>query len=190
MSGTGVEHLDSARHKHLGTDKEGPWQKEEIDIKSEGRKYSYKIKRDDSLIQSLSVSPDIFSPNGDGRRETTKISFVSLKRGAKYEVSIKDNNSTIVKTYTGKLKGGNTEVNLEWDGKNNAGVKSPDGKYTVKAKILKKHSKKKTEDEVSLTLDTTAPEEVTGIKVVQTSTNITMSWQADNQADTLKYKIT
>ncbi|MCK5494674.1 MAG: hypothetical protein KAJ14_16310, partial [Candidatus Omnitrophica bacterium] len=54
LSGTGVE--------HLGTDREGPWQKKETDIKSEGRKYSYKIKRDDSLIQNLSVSPDIFSP--------------------------------------------------------------------------------------------------------------------------------
>ena len=172
LSGTGVE--------HLGTDREGPWQKKETDIKSYGRKYSYKIKRDDSLVQGLTASPDIFSPNGDGRRETTKISFVSLQRGAKYEVSIKNNNDTIVKTYSGKLKGRNTEVNLEWDGKNNAGVKCSDGKYTVKAKILKKHTKKKREDEVSLTLDTTAPLKVTGIKVVQTSTNITMSWQSTN----------
>lgn len=76
-------------------------------------------------IISLSDSPDPFSPNGDGVRETTAISG-KFNHICNWNIDIKNLAASIVRTFSGT----GTSVSVIWDGKNNLGIRVPDGIYT------------------------------------------------------------
>jgi RHS repeat-associated protein len=77
-------------------------------------------------IGQVAVTPEVFSPNNDGRKDTVSIS-AGLSRESAWRVDISDTNQTIVKTYSGL---GQT-IGLTWDGQQDDGGQAGEGWYTV-----------------------------------------------------------
>lgn len=76
-------------------------------------------------IGSLKDSPDPFSPNGDGAKDTTTIS-ATFNKPVTWQLQIKDPSVSVVRTFTGS----GTTVNQVWDGRTSTGVLIPDVTYT------------------------------------------------------------
>ncbi len=76
-------------------------------------------------ISSISDSPDPFSPNADGRLETTTLK-ATLNHTANWTLQIKTSSLSVIRTFTGS----GTSVNQVWDGKDSSGVRAADGIYT------------------------------------------------------------
>jgi flagellar hook assembly protein FlgD len=76
------------------------------------------------------VSPSPFSPNGDGRRDTTATTF-TLPDSETVSYQVLNNSDQVVRgpVSFGTLASGTHAY--AWNGRNNAGVRVPDGTYTV-----------------------------------------------------------
>jgi sugar lactone lactonase YvrE len=82
------------------------------------------------VVDSLVVSPNPFSPNGDGMNDTTQISFINLEPAA-VDLQILTANGAIVRSLLHDQLlgvGGHTQV---WDGKNTLGQYVSQGEYFV-----------------------------------------------------------
>lgn len=107
-----------------------------------------------SSIVGLYKSLDIFSPNGDGIRDTVELNYRVLEP-VHLEFTIRDSEGHTVRTYT-KTHIEPTSDYISWDGRNEAGVVVPDGKYTMQV----------FDYEFTVELDATPPD-----------TTFTRSWQ-------------
>ena len=86
-------------------------------------------------ITNVSISPNPFSPNDDGIKDTTTVSF-SLSGAASGEnkVEVRDSSGTLVRVLDDEISpsGGQDGANtVSWDGKNEAGGVVSDGYYFV-----------------------------------------------------------
>lgn len=70
------------------------------------------------------VSAAAFSPNGDGRKDSTTLS-TTFSETVSWTLSIRDSAGTRVRAYTGR----GTQMSATWDGRNAAGTVVPDGTY-------------------------------------------------------------
>lgn len=77
--------------------------------------------------QNALVSPEVISPNGDGKDDTTTISATFTER-TQWQLDIL-NSSNVVAF---RARGQALSLSYVWDGKNLSGVKVPDGTYTYK----------------------------------------------------------
>ena len=73
------------------------------------------------------VSPAPFSPNGDGVKDKTTAA-AGLSEEADWTVTVKNSAGTVVRTMTGS----GAAVAAAWDGRDDAGVRCPDGAYTLR----------------------------------------------------------
>jgi subtilase family serine protease/fibronectin type 3 domain-containing protein len=74
------------------------------------------------VIADLSVAPDPFSPNGDGRRETATVNFTLLKNAElTLQVLRNDPAHTVVRTLLNKTAYVTGNFNVVWNGKTDAG---------------------------------------------------------------------
>jgi len=83
-----------------------------------------------NLIKDLSVAPKLFSPNNDGKLDSTSIKY-ELTDTCLINIDMTDSAGTLKKTYTSVTPSGGTYTYV-WDGKDNAGNIVPDDVYTVK----------------------------------------------------------
>lgn len=82
-------------------------------------------------LGALAISNPVFSPNGDGARDTTTFSAAVNLPDATWTVELRDGIGTLVRTATGS---GN--VGFVWDGRDNGGSVVPDGPYGVAVSVV------------------------------------------------------
>lgn len=108
-----------------------------------------------TLIAAASLSPDLFSPNGDGRLDQTELKL-TLLRAAQVDVQVRDGSDSVVATLAAAqpLPAGLTA--LSWDGSSAQAL--ADGSYRVHISARDAADPGQSEAvQLSLLRDTTAP---------------------------------
>ena len=82
------------------------------------------VERGD-LLESLSATPDIFSPNGDGRRETATLGY-TLRRAARAFFEVRDSKGRVRAFETGEERAAGAWSHV-WDGTRASGEPAADG---------------------------------------------------------------
>src|SRR6185503_1109048 len=87
-------------------------------------------------LGQLAATPDLFSPNGDGRRESTSIAYTLVGTG---RVTLAVTTSGEVPATVRLLEPGIEHppgaYTFVWDGLSDAGVAAPDGEYRVHIRV-------------------------------------------------------
>lgn len=79
-----------------------------------------------------SLANEIFSPDGDGRKDTLKIATSNSTRETEWRARILDEKNSVVKTFTWNgFFAGKQNSSFEWNGSTDNGNKAPDGKYSL-----------------------------------------------------------
>ncbi len=110
---------------------------------------TFTIDNTDPTIDAYTIDNVIFSPNGDGVKETVSIDL-AFSESVQYDIEIIDSIGIVVESWTG------TAINPEakvWDGTGNTG----DGIYTIKVTIEDKAGNEVIDNSKTITLDTTGP---------------------------------
>jgi subtilase family serine protease/flagellar hook assembly protein FlgD len=87
-------------------------------------------------ITDLRVSPNPFSPNGDGIDDVLNIHF-RLSGDAVLTITVVDSQNKIVKTLANEQPFNQGEHDLTWDGKKDDGEMAPTGTYGVRIAIIR-----------------------------------------------------
>ncbi|MHB8883063.1 MAG: CARDB domain-containing protein, partial [Thermodesulfovibrionales bacterium] len=82
------------------------------------------------IIKELNVLPRLFSPNNDGKIDTTNINY-NLTNSSAVNIEIIDSSGTVRKTYTTIALSAGAYMYM-WDGRDSAGILVPDGTYVIK----------------------------------------------------------
>ncbi|HEX5823126.1 MAG TPA: FlgD immunoglobulin-like domain containing protein, partial [Candidatus Limnocylindrales bacterium] len=82
-----------------------------------------------SGLTPAAATASVFTPNGDGSRDTVATSATSSEAGSMI-VRISDGANTTVRSFTAAAVAGSNSVT--WDGRNNAGAIVGDGDYTIR----------------------------------------------------------
>lgn len=106
----------------------------------------------EDLAVSVTVAPDPFSPNRDGRRDITTIA-VDATPHAEVAVELMDRDDAIRRTWSATADGDGAVV-IDWNGRAGGGV-VPDGRYRVRATASV--AELSTEDTARVTVDTKRP---------------------------------
>ena len=86
------------------------------------------VEKGDLLLR-LAASPDVFSPNGDGRRDTTTLEY-ELSRTANVWLQVRDGAGHVLRSFEdGAERTG--AWSLVWDGRNDAGQPVPEGDHVL-----------------------------------------------------------
>ena len=87
--------------------------------------YYLNIKIDTLVFGNISVTPSIFSPNGDNQKDTTNIS-ANIDTSSDWKITINNASGVLKRTFVGT----GTDINQVWEGKDQSGVVVADGVYT------------------------------------------------------------
>jgi len=113
------------------------------------------------FLARLVATPTVFSPNGDGHRDTSQIEY-ELKRPARVSLQIRDGSDAVVRHLeTGVVHQPGVVVGQGWDGSTGAGPGAPDADYIVwiRAEDPAVPSSGQ-EQRITVTLDRTPPDVV------------------------------
>lgn len=108
-------------------------------------------------ISDYQVSPNPFSPNGDGDRDTTTFSATlgdDVATSVGWTLSIKNSSGTTVRSFSAETSVGTTS--RTWDGKNSSGSTVADGEYTGTLSVSD-WAGNKVSDSKTVTVDGTPP---------------------------------
>jgi subtilase family serine protease/flagellar hook assembly protein FlgD/fibronectin type 3 domain-containing protein len=83
-----------------------------------------------AYLERLAVTPTVFSPNGDGRRETATLEY-ELRLTGRVSLQVRDPQDALVRTLEGAVEHGAGLQAFTWDGRNDAGSPAPDGEYRL-----------------------------------------------------------
>ncbi len=109
-----------------------------------------------NLIKSVTVSPSLFSPNADGKKDTATVTCETIT-SSQTDISIIDTNGVVVKTIS-LPSGPAGTYNYIWDGKNGSGAVVDDGYYKVKVhSVLVSDNAISQTEEITVRVDTTPP---------------------------------
>lgn len=109
------------------------------------------------LIGSAMLQPDLFSPNGDGHNDTTRIALVLLQ-SVHADVDILGASNVVVRSLWLDHPLGAGSQALPWDGRANGGGALPDGIYSARIVVRDAQGQGNTETvELPVELDTLAP---------------------------------
>jgi flagellar hook assembly protein FlgD len=93
-----------------------------------------RVKREPPDVRKARITP-LFSPNGDGRDETAKASFV-LERPDTISVRVIDDQGNVVTTLmSNRNAAAHKRLTVTWDGKDSAGKRVPDGIYDYRVNL-------------------------------------------------------
>src|SRR5262249_5679785 len=81
------------------------------------------------VISGVSDVPDPFSPNGDGVKDNTRISY-TVSEASAVTLTVADNANQFVKTLVNAAAQGPGSFSATWDGTNAQGQAVADGTYT------------------------------------------------------------
>jgi flagellar hook assembly protein FlgD len=84
------------------------------------------------VLASLSRSASAFSPNGDGRIDTSSASYV-LRGPATSSLLVEDGSGAVVRTLQAVAPREAGTYSSVWDGRDDAGLMVPDGAYNLRA---------------------------------------------------------
>ncbi|MDH3650418.1 MAG: Ig-like domain repeat protein, partial [Saprospiraceae bacterium] len=108
------------------------------------------------LIKELDVLPGLFSPNNDGKLETSTIHY-EVTTACEIAIEILDMSDGIQRLYTTTAPAGGL-YSYTWDGKDNAGNVVSDGSYLIKlSAVLLSNASITQEEAVSVIADTVNP---------------------------------
>jgi subtilase family serine protease/Tol biopolymer transport system component/fibronectin type 3 domain-containing protein len=109
------------------------------------------------LIQYLEAEPSLFSPNSNGRRDTTSI-LIGLGADVELTVSVLSE-SQVIRTLSDNLATSKGSTVLTWDGRNDSGDMVPDGTYLLEVAAASAANSLLTQQErITLVVDTSAPQ--------------------------------
>lgn len=82
------------------------------------------------LLEALSATPEVFSPNGDGRRETTTLGY-SLLRAGRVRLEVRDSGGRVLRTVeTGEPREAGAWSHV-WDGLDDTGKPAAEGLHSL-----------------------------------------------------------
>lgn len=97
---------------------------------------SFSLWAQNVIFNNVSVNPNPFSPNSDGQRDVTNISFYLYYPESiispQYKLKVFQNNDTTDVVYNTTQNATNGLNQFVWDGRNNSGVVLSDNKYGFK----------------------------------------------------------
>ena len=94
--------------------------------------HSFVIVNDRPIFNNYSVTPNTFSPDGDGVDDTTTLTF-SLSESSLATVEVYNSSNSLIKTLAENVPiTYGTIYNYMWDGKDNANQIAPQGRYYFK----------------------------------------------------------
>ena len=143
----------------------------------------------------VNVEPSIFSPNGDGVKDTAifKINVKGLKSPTKWELSIRDANFKFINGFSGF---GVVPKELVWNGLDSNGAKVSDGVYPYKFSVTGEGEKNVISQSGDITIDLDPPKfnfSVTTDKIYPANilyvSSVTISVNAKDNVAFGKYKI-
>ena len=84
----------------------------------------------DTVVPELEWSTPwtYFSPEGDGNQDTVPVSFAKITNEKLWTAEVRDSKNKLVKKYSWN----GTKNELAWDGRDESGNISPDGKYSIR----------------------------------------------------------
>ncbi|MGH1542894.1 MAG: CARDB domain-containing protein [Arenicella sp.] len=85
---------------------------------------------DSASISGVYLEPAYFSPNGDGVQDEAQLSFRVLEP-VNLTVSIYDQNNGLVRTIESSFDVIGSQQTIQWDGRDQNGLRVPDGEYRV-----------------------------------------------------------
>lgn len=110
-----------------------------------------------NLISYLEAVPSLFSPNNDGKRETTAVR-VGLEQDSVITVAVLNAAGAPVRMLANAKAATKGAVSINWDGRDDSGELLPDGTYTIGlVAALASNPLIKQEEKVTVILDSTAP---------------------------------
>ncbi len=112
-----------------------------------------------TLISALLATPPLFSPNGDGIRETTNFTL-GVEENILFTLSLLDQDHRIRRTLTVDRPAQAGVKQLIWDGTDASGMNLnvPDGSYTASVRaVLASHPSVTQEENVTVVVDSTPP---------------------------------
>lgn len=124
---------------------------------SRTREISIVVNATDPLIDSLSATPLIFSPNGDGRADSAAVGFTTTA-AARVSIEVLSGNSVIatLQAQTELPPGPHT---VTWTGLDPSAAPFADGEYAVRVSAVGVGDPGRTQMElITIAVDTTAPE--------------------------------
>ncbi len=108
-----------------------------------------------TLIKNLGATPALFSPNNDGKLDTTVVNY-ELTDTCQIKIEILDATDAIQRNYATTQSAG--IYTYTWDGNNDAGVVVPDGYYKVRLTAALSSNTSVTQAEaVTVAVDVTSP---------------------------------
>ena len=114
------------------------------------------VERGDRILR-LSASPDVFSPNGDGRRETARLD-AELALRSRVSLEVRDVSGRTVRRFEQAVEHEAGPWFVAWDGRDDTGAAAPDGDYMGWLRAEDPAAASVSEERsVGLTLDRTAP---------------------------------
>ena len=105
------------------------------------------------LIKDLAATPQLFSPNNDGRLDTTNIRY-ELTGASDIKIEIFDSEYILKKTYATSIPSAGT-YSYMWDGRDDNGIIVSDGGYVIR--LTAALSPVTQEEEITVSVDTAAP---------------------------------
>jgi len=116
-------------------------------------------------VTSFTISPNPFSPNGDGVKDTATIK-ATFNVVVKWQLQVRTLAGAIVRSWIGT----GSSLTVVWNGRNSAGVKVADGTYNLRLSGADLFGKPFTTKWKQVIVDTKPPT-VTGVSVYPTSFN-------------------
>jgi FlgD Ig-like domain len=90
------------------------------------------LKSEDALVLRFAAQPKQFSPNGDGKRDRTRVGF-DLSRPATVSFYVMDREGEEIRRLADDLAlEGDAKHRFGWDGRDDEGVAVPDGLYRMR----------------------------------------------------------
>ncbi|HLE18585.1 MAG TPA: FlgD immunoglobulin-like domain containing protein, partial [Syntrophales bacterium] len=109
-----------------------------------------------TLIKNLSAAPKLFSPNSDGKLDTTIIQY-EVTDACQIKIEFINSTGAVQKTYTTSTSSPGSYT-YTWVGKNGSDSVVPDGSYTVKLSAVLSSNAAVTQDEtITVIADSTLP---------------------------------
>ncbi len=109
------------------------------------------------LVSVLTAAPALFSPNLDGRRDTTVVAYEALS-DLRISLDVLDSTDTVVRVLSESDALASSRYTVGWDGRNEAGVVVPDGSYVVRLTAASRADVTRTQVErTAVVVDTTLP---------------------------------
>ena len=109
------------------------------------------------LVTSLSAEPSLFSPNQDGRLDSSALAH-TIGADSRIRLQVLDAADAVVKLLSESDAMAGGAYSFAWDGTNTAGAVVPDGTYYVRLEATSKADGSRTQTERrTVVVDTTAP---------------------------------